>query len=224
MHPSRTLLGTAVAAALALAAAGTAAAPPKPAPTAAPDATPLTAWPHLTSAIAPDPALEARVRDIVSRMTLAQKIGQMTQAELKDVTPDDVRTYYLGSVLNGGGSWPRNDKHARAADWLKLADAFYDASMATDMAVKVPMIWGTDAVHGHNNVYGATIFPHNIGLGAARDPELVRDIGVATGKAVRATGIAWIFGPTVAVAKAFPRIRSSCAACPGRTWPGCRAR
>jgi beta-glucosidase len=141
------------------------------------------------------------VREIVGRMTLAQKIGQMTQAEIKSVTPDDVRTYYLGSVLNGGGSWPHNDKHAHAADWLKLADAFYDASMATDMAIKVPMIWGTDAVHGHNNVYGATIFPHNIGLGAARDPELVKAIGAATGKAVRATGIAWVFGPTVAVVR-----------------------
>lgn len=201
MHLPRTLLGTAVAAALALAAAGTGAAPPRSAPAAAPTSAPLAAWPHLTSAIAPDPALEARVRDIVGRMTLAQKIGQMTQAELKDVTPDDVRTYYLGSVLNGGGSWPRNDKHAHAADWLKLADAFYEASMATDMAVKVPMIWGTDAVHGHNNAYGATMFPHNIGLGAARDPELVRRIGAATGKAVRATGIAWVFGPTVAVVR-----------------------
>ncbi|KGF82804.1 beta-glucosidase [Massilia sp. JS1662] len=166
--------------------------------TAAPQ---IEAWPHLKSAIAPDAALEARVREIVGRMTLAQKIGQMTQAELKAVTPDDVRTYYLGSVLNGGGSWPGNDKHAHAADWLKLADAFYDASMATDMAVKVPMIWGTDAVHGHNNVYGATMFPHNIGLGAARDPELVKAIGAATGKAVRATGIAWVFGPTVAVVR-----------------------
>ncbi len=161
----------------------------------------IDAWPHLKSAIAPDAALEARVREIVGRMTLAQKIGQMTQAELKAVTPDDVRTYYLGSVLNGGGSWPHNDKHAGAADWLKLADAFYDASMTTDMAVKVPMIWGTDAVHGHNNVYGATMFPHNIGLGAARDPELVKAIGAATGKAVRATGIAWVFGPTVAVVR-----------------------
>jgi beta-glucosidase len=161
----------------------------------------LDAWPHIRSAIAPDAALEACVRDIVGRMTLAQKIGQMTQAELKAVTPDDVRTYYLGSVLNGGGSWPHNDKHAGAADWLKMADAFYDASMATDMAVKVPMIWGTDAVHGHNNVYGATMFPHNIGLGAARDPDLVRAIGAATGKAVRATGIAWVFGPTVAVVR-----------------------
>ena len=166
--------------------------------TAAPQ---IEAWPHLKSAIAPDAALEARVREIVGRMTLAQKIGQMTQAELKAVTPDDVRMYYLGSVLNGGGSWPHNDKHAHAADWLKLADAFYDASMATDMAVKVPMIWGTDAVHGHNNVYGATMFPHNIGLGAARDPELVKAIGAATGKAVRATGIAWVFGPTVAVVR-----------------------
>lgn len=166
--------------------------------TAAPQ---ITAWPHLKSAIAPDAALEARVREIVGRMTLAQKIGQMTQAELKAVMPDDVRMYYLGSVLNGGGSWPHNDKHASAADWLKLADAFYDASMATDMAVKVPMIWGTDAVHGHNNVYGATMFPHNIGLGAARDPELVQAIGAATGKAVRATGIAWVFGPTVAVVR-----------------------
>jgi beta-glucosidase len=161
----------------------------------------IDAWPRLKSAIAPDSALEARVREIVGRMTLAQKIGQMTQAELKAVTPDDVRTYYLGSVLNGGGSWPHNDKHAHAADWLKLADAFYDASVATDMAIKVPMIWGTDAVHGHNNVYGATMFPHNIGLGAARDPALVKAIGAATGKAVRATGIAWVFGPTVAVVR-----------------------
>jgi beta-glucosidase len=191
MNINRTMR-LAVAAALALAAVCAAAAP------AAPQ---LEAWPRLASAIAPDPALEARVREIVGKMTLAQKIGQMTQAEIKSVTPDDVRTYYLGSVLNGGGSWPRNDKHARAADWLELADAFYDASMAADMAIKVPMIWGTDAVHGHNNVYGATMFPHNIGLGAARDPELVQAIGAATGKAVRATGIAWVFGPTVAVVR-----------------------
>lgn len=159
------------------------------------------AWPQAKSAIAKDPAIEARVAAIVSKMTLAQKVGQITQAEIKTVTPDDVRTYYLGSVLNGGGSWPGNDKHARAADWLKLADAYYDASMRTDMAVKVPMIWGTDAVHGHNNVYGATMFPHNIGLGAARDPALVGEIGAATGKAVRATGILWAFGPTVAVVR-----------------------
>jgi beta-glucosidase len=166
-----------------------------------PAAKQLTEWPRLRSAIARDAALEARVAEIVGKMTLAQKIGQMTQAEIKSVKPDDVRQYYLGSVLNGGSSKPNDDKHAAIADWLQLADSYYDASMATDMAIKVPVIWGTDAVHGHNNVFGATIFPHNIGLGAARDPRMVEEIGVATGKAVRATGIAWVFGPTVAVVR-----------------------
>jgi beta-glucosidase len=162
---------------------------------------PLSVWPRVASAIAKDPAIEARAAEILGKMTLAQKIGQMTQPEIKSATPDDVRRYYLGSVLNGGGSWPNNDKHAKAADWLALANAYYDASMATDMAVKVPVVWGTDAVHGHNNVYGATMFPHNIGLGAARDPKLVGEIGAATAKAVRATGIAWVFGPTLAVVR-----------------------
>jgi len=168
---------------------------------AAPATAPLSAWPHIQSAIARDPAIEARVAEIVKSMTLAQKVGQMTQAEIKSVTPDEVRQYYLGSVLNGGSSKPKGDKHAKLSDWLDLADRFYDASMATDMAIKVPVIWGTDAVHGHNNVFGATIFPHNIGLGAARDPKLIEEIGAATGKAVRATGIAWVFGPTVAVVR-----------------------
>jgi beta-glucosidase len=185
-------LALAVALALAAAPAAFAAQPP---------AKPLTDWPHVTSAIEKDAAIEARVADILGKMTLAQKIGQMTQPEIKSVTPDDVRKYYLGSVLNGGGSWPNNDKHARAADWLAMANAYYDASMATDLAVKVPVVWGTDAVHGHNNVYGATMFPHNIGLGAARDPKLVGEIGAATAKAVRATGIAWVFGPTLAVVR-----------------------
>jgi beta-glucosidase len=170
-------------------------------PAATPAAKPLADWPRVTSVLKKDAALEARVAEILGKMTLAQKIGQMTQPEIKAVTPDDVRTYYLGSVLNGGGSWPNNDKHAKAADWLAMANAFYDASMATDMAIKVPVVWGTDAVHGHNNVYGATMFPHNIGLGAARDPKLVGEIGAATAKAVRATGIAWVFGPTLAVVR-----------------------
>jgi beta-glucosidase len=170
-----------------------------PAAIAAPSQ-PLTDWPHVQSAIAKDAKLEARVAEIVGSMTLEQKIGQMTQGEIKKVTPDDVRKYYLGSVLNGGGSWP-GGKHATAADWVKLADAYYDASMTTDMANRVPVIWGIDAVHGNNNVYGATAFPHNIGLGAAHDPKLVQKIGAATGKAVRATGIAWVFGPTIAVVR-----------------------
>jgi beta-glucosidase len=187
-----------------------------------PAAKPLNDWPHVTSAFRKDPAIEARVAEILGKMNLAQKIGQMTQPEIKALTPDDVRTYYLGSVLNGGGSWPNNDKHAKAADWLALANAYYDASMATDMAIKVPVVWGTDAVHGHNNVYGATMFPHNIGLGAARDAKLVGEIGAATAKAVRATGIAWVFGPCVTTAgaaptKAIQKTRNWCAAMPAST-------
>ena len=168
---------------------------------AAPAAAQLTDWPAPTSAIAKDPKIEARVAEIVGKMTLAQKIGQITQAEIKTATPDDVKRYYLGSVLNGGGSWPNNNKHATAADWMALANAYYDASMATDMAVKVPVIWGIDAVHGNNNVVGATIYPHNIGLGAAHDPKLAGEIAAATARAVRATGLAWVFGPTVAVVR-----------------------
>ncbi len=164
-------------------------------------AAPLADWPHPRSAIAKDKALEARVAQIVGAMTLAQKVGQMTQPEIKSATPDDVTRHYLGSVLNGGGTWPDGNKRASAADWTALANRYYDASMATDMAVKIPVVWGTDAIHGHSNVFGATLFPHNIGLGAAHDPKLVGDIAAQVGKAVRATGIAWVFGPTLAVVR-----------------------
>ena len=136
---------------------------------------------------------------IVAGMTLEQKIGQMTQPDIRSVTPDDVRRYYIGSILNGGGAWPSMNMHSSVGDWLKLSDAFYRASMSTDMKVKIPVIWGTDAVHGHNNVYGATLFPHNIGLGAAHDPALMERIGRATAEQVRATGITWAFAPTLAV-------------------------
>jgi len=146
-----------------------------------------------------DPAREAQIREIVAHMTLAQKIGQMTQPDIRAITPAEVRRFYIGSVLNGGGAWPNQDKHAATADWLALADAWWDASMSTDMAVKVPVIWGTDAVHGNNNVFGTTLFPHNIGLGAAHDPALVERIGEAVARQVRATGIDWTFAPTVAV-------------------------
>ncbi|WP_426193932.1 glycoside hydrolase family 3 N-terminal domain-containing protein [Massilia sp. DWR3-1-1] len=158
-------------------------------------------WPAVHSSVARDAALEARVAAIVGQMTLAQKIGQMTQPEIKSASPEDVRRYYLGSVLNGGGSWPNNDKHASARDWVALAQRYHEASMATGLATPVPVIWGIDAIHGNSNVYGATLYPHNIGLGAARDPQLVRSIGAATARAVRATGIAWVFGPTIAVVR-----------------------
>ena len=172
---------------------------------ATPGATPTEAattslssdWRKTRSAVGVDRKLEAEIDRILSGMSLRQKIGQMTQAEIKSITPEEVRTYYIGSVLNGGGSWPGKDKHASVAAWTALADAYYSASMSTHMAVKVPIIWGTDAVHGHSNVYRATIFPHNIGLGAARDPALIREIAAATAKAVRASGIDWVFAPAV---------------------------
>lgn len=176
-------------AAVALLHAGQASAAPKP----------LQEWPRIRSAVAPDAALEAKVKEIVSGMTLAQKVGQMTQPEIKTVTPDQVREYYIGSVLNGGGSWPGGNKYATPADWVALADKYYAASMSTDMKVKVPVIWGIDAIHGNSNVYGATLFPHNIGLGAARNKKLIFQFGEAIGKAVRATGINWVFAPTLAV-------------------------
>jgi len=163
--------------------------------------TPLAAdiWQRPAPTSKADPALEARVQSIVASMTLEQKIGQMTQPDIRSVTPDDVRKYYIGSILNGGGAWPGMNMHASVDDWRNLSESFYRASMSTDMKVKVPVIWGTDAVHGHNNVYGATLFPQNIGLGAAHDPALVTRIGRATAAQVRATGITWAFAPTLAV-------------------------
>lgn len=156
-------------------------------------------WPQINGPYSTDQRLERRVAEIVSGMTLRQKIGQMTQADIRSVTPEQVREHYLGSVLNGGGAWPNGDKHASAGAWVALSRAYYDASMSTDMKVPVPIIWGTDAVHGHNNVFRATQFPHNIGLGAAHDPELVGRIAHLTAKQVRATGITWVFAPTLAV-------------------------
>jgi len=161
----------------------------------------LMDWPTLASPFAKDESLEAEVRRVVSGMTLAQKVGQMTQAEIGSITPAEVTDFYIGAVLNGGGSWPNGNKLATFTEWLSMSDALYQASMATDMATPVPLIWGTDAVHGHGNVYGATLFPHNIGLGAANDMDLVRAIGESVGRQVRATGIHWVFGPNVSVAR-----------------------
>ncbi|WP_457329484.1 glycoside hydrolase family 3 N-terminal domain-containing protein [Rhizobacter sp. P5_C2] len=176
-------------------------APPEKAAAVIAPAPTYTDWPAVTSAIARDPAMESRIAQIVAAMTIEQKVGQMTQPEIKSITPDQVRQFFIGSVLNGGGSWPNGDKHASAAAWVALADQYYNASMASSMATKIPIIWGTDAIHGHSNVYQATLFPHNIGLGAAHDPALVQQIGAAVGQAVRATGINWIFGPTIAVVR-----------------------
>jgi beta-glucosidase len=159
-------------------------------------------WPSITSTVAVDSALEAHVASLLSQMTLEQKVGQMVQAEIQNVTPSDVRRYHLGSVLNGGGSYPDGSRAASVAAWVALADAFYDASMDTSTnGIAIPIIWGADAVHGHNNVRGATLFPHNIGLGATRDPDLIQRIGEVTALEIAATGIDWNFAPTVAVVR-----------------------
>ncbi|WP_285764567.1 glycoside hydrolase family 3 protein [Biformimicrobium ophioploci] len=141
-------------------------------------------------------SVEKRVADLVSKMTLAEKVGQMTQAERRHATPADVKKYFLGSVLNGGGSIPGEN---RREDWVKMVQDFQQA--AKDTRLGIPMIWGTDAVHGHSNVLNATIFPHNVGLGATRNPELVGEIAAATAKEVAATGIHWTFAPTLCVAR-----------------------
>jgi beta-glucosidase len=143
--------------------------------------------------------VETRVQSILQEMSLEQKVGQMVQGEIKWVSPADVTKYHLGSVLNGGGSFPGGKKNSSIDDWVNLADKYYKASMKTKAGI--PVIWGTDAVHGHNNVIGATLFPHNIGLGAANDPELLKEIGAITAREVAVTGIDWIFAPTVAVVK-----------------------
>ena len=158
-------------------------------------------WPRAAPALAADPQLEARIAALLARMTPAQKVGQLIQADIGSITPDDLEQYPLGSVLNGANVAPHDDKLASPREWLALADRFYAASTARGAAGVVPVLWGTDAVHGHNNVRGATIFPHNIGLGAARDPALIRRIGEITALEVRVTGLDWTFAPAVAVVR-----------------------
>ena len=149
-----------------------------------------------------DKAVEEKIQSILQDMTLEQKVGQMIQGEIKWVSPQDVTKYHLGSVLNGGGSFPNKNKGSSVDDWLQLADSYYYASLdRSGGGAGIPLVWGTDAVHGHNNVIGATLFPHNIGLGVANDPALMKKIGEITAREVAVTGIDWIFAPTVAVVK-----------------------
>ncbi len=159
-------------------------------------------WPEQPAAFVPDASLEGRISQLLGEMTLEQKVGQLIQADIGSITPDDLRHYPLGSILNGGSSSPGNNEFSPPSEWLTLADRFYEASMDPSHGPRpIPTMWGTDAVHGHNNLVGATIFPHNIALGAAHDPELIRQIGEVTAREVRATGMEWTFGPTLAVVR-----------------------
>ncbi|MDW7602687.1 glycoside hydrolase family 3 N-terminal domain-containing protein, partial [Stenotrophomonas maltophilia] len=157
-------------------------------------------WPEVTWPLAADPALEKRITDLMAGMTVEEKVGQLVQGDIASVTPDDVRRYRLGSILAGGNSDPGGRYDASPAEWLALADAFYDASMDTSKGGKaIPLLFGIDAVHGQSNIVGATLFPHNIGLGATRNPELLRQIGGITALETRVTGMEWTFAPTVTV-------------------------
>mgnify|MGYP000542490327 CR=1 FL=1 len=162
----------------------------------------ITLWPVLDIAVKKDKTVEEKVVEILSSMTLEQKVAQMIQPEIRDISVEDMRKYGFGSYLNGGGAFPDNNKHATPADWIKLAEAMYQASIDDSLdGSNIPTMWGTDAVHGHNNVIGATLFPHNIGLGAANNPDLIEKIAAITAKEVMVTGIDWVFAPTVAVVR-----------------------
>lgn len=156
-------------------------------------------WPVAkTPRAATSPAVEARVTALMATMTLEEKVGQMIQGDIGSVTPDDLARYPLGSILAGGNSAPGGNEYATPQQWADLAKAFR-AAAASRPGARIPLIFGVDSVHGHNNVVGATIFPHNIGLGAARDPALMRRIARITALESAATGVDWTFGPTLAV-------------------------
>jgi beta-glucosidase len=136
-------------------------------------------------------------------MTLEEKVGQMIQADIASISPAELRTYKLGSILAGGGAAPGDNVRTTPQAWLDLTDSFFRASLTATSATHapIPILFGVDAVHGHAKVVGATIYPHNVGLGAAHDPDLIHRIGQATAEEVATTGIDWTFAPTVAVAR-----------------------
>lgn len=157
---------------------------------------PVRAEPGPAPYLDPHLSVQDRVDDLLDRMSLADKLGQMTQPERRYVTPDEVTRYRIGSVLSSGGSAPEPNT---PESWADMYDGLQRAALAGPL--RVPLMYGVDAVHGHNNMVGATIFPHNIGLGATRDPALVRRIGAATAAEMAGTGVDWDFAPCVCVAR-----------------------
>lgn len=157
-------------------------------------------WPQLTSSIEKDEQMEQRIQEIVTLMTLEEKVGQMIQPDIRGISVEEAKQYKIGSILNGGGAWPNSNKHSTAKEWASKSDEYWLALKEAyqDRPFTIPFMWATDAVHGHNNVFGATVFPHNIGLGCARDPELIKKIGRITAIEIAATGLDWTFAPTVA--------------------------
>ncbi len=181
----------------ALALTGAASAQQAPVVAAAARANPA-AWPkaHSPAAIT-DAATERAIDALLARMTIEQKVGQVVQGDISSVTPADLARYPLGSILAGGNSGPYGDERADAATWARMVGDYRAASLKAGAGV--PILFGVDAVHGHSNVPGATIFPHNIGLGASHDPDLIHRIGQATAAEIAGSGIEWTFAPTLAV-------------------------
>ncbi|MFN3621097.1 glycoside hydrolase family 3 N-terminal domain-containing protein [Sphingorhabdus sp.] len=155
-------------------------------------------WPDAASPAAiTDSNTEDAITALIAKMSLEQKVGQIIQADISAIKPEDLRRYPLGSILAGGNSGPYGDERASAEKWAQLVNAFRDVSRTSGAGV--PILFGVDAVHGHSNLPQATIFPHNIGLGAARDVELIERIGRATAAEISGSGIEWTFAPTLAV-------------------------
>ncbi|MEL6986631.1 MAG: glycoside hydrolase family 3 N-terminal domain-containing protein [Bacteroidota bacterium] len=156
-------------------------------------------WPSIKP-LPLDPKIEARIDEILPKLTLEQKVGQVIQADNGSVTPEEVKKYRLGSVLSGGNSAPGPKPYADTKTWLEMADKYFNASLDPEgVEIAIPCIWGIDAVHGHANLSGATIFPHNIGLGAMNNPDLIEKIAQVTALELTVSGHDWTFAPTLAV-------------------------
>jgi beta-glucosidase len=141
-----------------------------------------------------DIAVETRVEDVLARMTLAEKIGQMTLVEKNSIEGEAVRDNFIGGILSGGGGYPEQNT---PESWAEMVNGFQQFALESHLGI--PILYGVDAVHGHNNVYGAVIFPHNISLGAAADPDLTQRIAQVTAEEMAATGIYWNYAPVLAV-------------------------
>jgi len=156
-------------------------------------------WPSLDS-LPLDPDIEAQIDEILPKLTLEQKVGQVIQGDTGSLTPEDVKKYRLGSVLSGGNSAPGPLPYAETEAWLEMADKYYNASIDDEgVEIAIPIIWGIDAVHGHANLKGSIIFPHNIGLGAMNNPDLIEEIASVTAHELTVSGHDWTFAPTLAV-------------------------
>jgi len=156
-------------------------------------------WP-IIKALPLNLAIEAQIDTILPKLTLEQKVGQVIQGDTGSLTPEDVKKYRLGSVLSGGNSAPGPLPYADTKTWLAMADKYYNASIDSEgVEIAIPIIWGIDAVHGHTNLRGAIVFPHNIGLGAMRNPDLIEKISTVTAHELTVSGHDWTFAPTLAI-------------------------